>query len=79
MQERLHDIRIPALLVHGELDRISAVSVSHELDAALPDSALYVMPGLGHVPIVTAPADVARLIESRFAMQGTHFPSGGSR
>ena len=77
VQDHLRDIRIPALLVHGELDRIAAVSVSHELDAALPDSALYVMPGLGHVPIVTAPADVARLIESRFAALDTHPLSGG--
>ncbi|MBP6850131.1 MAG: alpha/beta hydrolase [Rhodoferax sp.] len=54
---------LPALLVHGDQDRIVPVQSSRELAAHLPRAELHVLPGLGHVPICTAPAQVAALVD----------------
>jgi pimeloyl-ACP methyl ester carboxylesterase len=54
---------LPALLVHGEQDRIVPVQSSRELAAHIPRAELHVLPGLGHVPICTAPAQVATLVD----------------
>ena len=57
---------MPSLLIHGTLDAIAPLQHSQELAKRLADCELHLMPGLGHVPILTAPAAVARLIEQRF-------------
>ncbi len=75
-QDRLAEIALPTLVVHGELDQISPVAASRKLAAGLPDAQLHVLPGLGHVPIVTAPAQVARLIRHRFAPDGVAATAG---
>ena len=54
---------LPALLVHGDQDRVVPVQSSRDLAARLPFAELQVLPGLGHVPICTAPAQVAALVE----------------
>jgi len=54
---------LPALLVHGDQDRVVPVQSSRDLAARLPLAELQVLPGLGHVPICTAPAQVAALME----------------
>lgn len=53
---------LPALLIHGDQDHIVPVQSSRLLAERLPNAKLHVLPGLGHVPIVTAPAEVAALI-----------------
>jgi pimeloyl-ACP methyl ester carboxylesterase len=65
-EDRLAEVRVPTLLIHGTKDYISPPAHSQELAKALPNAALELMPDLGHVPIATAPADVARLIAQRF-------------
>jgi pimeloyl-ACP methyl ester carboxylesterase len=67
--DHLRDIALPALVVHGELDVIVPPSSSRALADALPDARLHLLAGLGHVPILTAPALVAGLIRRRFAGQ----------
>lgn len=74
-QDRLAKLRIPTLLVHGTKDYISPPAHSQELAKALPDAELELMPELGHVPILTAPAEVARLIERRFDCASVRAPS----
>jgi pimeloyl-ACP methyl ester carboxylesterase len=59
----LESIRTPALLIHGERDRVIGVASSHRLARHLPASALHVLPGVGHVPQLETPGRVARLIE----------------
>ena len=54
---------LPALLVHGDLDRIVPVPRSRDLATRLAHAELQVLPGLGHVPICTAPAQVATLMD----------------
>ncbi len=55
---------LPALLIHGDQDSIVPVQSSRLLAARLPNAELHVLPGLGHVPIMTAPNEVAALIAS---------------
>lgn len=56
----------PALVIHGEHDRVIHRGVADDLAAALPRAELVVMRGVGHVPQLEAPRHTARLIE-RFA------------
>lgn len=66
VQDRLTELRLPVLVVHGTADVISAPADARRLAAGLPDAELQMLDGLGHVPIFTAPATVARLIDNRF-------------
>ncbi len=66
MQDRLTELRLPVLMVHGTADVISPPADARRLAAGLPDAELQLLDGLGHVPIFTAPATVARLIDTRF-------------
>lgn len=63
---RLEGIRVPALVIHGTLDRIVPADESRALAASLPDATLHLLEGLGHVPLVTAPQRIAALIDERF-------------
>lgn len=59
-------IRCPALVIHGEQDRIIDKRTAEDLTGALPRAELIVMRGVGHVPQLEAPRATARLVE-RFA------------
>jgi pimeloyl-ACP methyl ester carboxylesterase len=59
-------IRCPALVIHGEQDRIIDKRTSEDLTSALPRAELVMMRGVGHVPQLEAPRAVSRLVE-RFA------------
>ena len=63
LETQVQGIHMPVLLIHGADDRIVAPQSSRDLAALLPHADLQVMPGLGHVPIVTEPARVAALID----------------
>ena len=56
MRELLSRIRAPTLLVWGEEDARSPLSVAHELHAAIAGSRLAVIPGAGHLSNFDAPA-----------------------
>lgn len=66
VQERLAQVRLPVLVVHGTADAIVPADEARRLAAGLPDAELQLLDGLGHVPIFSAPATVARLIDGRF-------------
>jgi pimeloyl-ACP methyl ester carboxylesterase len=59
-------IECPALVIHGEQDRIIDKRTALDLTEALPRAELIVMRGVGHVPQLEAPRATARLVE-RFA------------
>jgi pimeloyl-ACP methyl ester carboxylesterase len=44
-RDLLPQIVVPTLLIWGELDERSPLSIAHELDAAIPDTELVVIPG----------------------------------
>jgi pimeloyl-ACP methyl ester carboxylesterase len=48
-------IEVPTLLLWGEVDQRSPVSVGEDLHAKIPDSKLVVMPGVGHQSNMEAP------------------------
>lgn len=49
LRDVLPRIDVPTLLIYGELDARSPVTVGEELHATIPGSELVVMPGVGHV------------------------------
>ena len=72
--EQLRKLNVPTLLIHGENDRIVPVQSARTLAQTLPNAELHVLPGLGHVPIATAPGQVARLIQefgTRLSLAGS--------
>lgn len=52
----LGDIRTPTLLIWGEEDARSPVSVAHQFQDSIPDAKLVMIPGAGHVSNLEAPA-----------------------
>ena len=62
--DALPHLTLPTLLLHGTQDRIVPVAASRQLAARLAQCDLHELPGLGHVPIVTAPGDMASRIDS---------------
>ncbi len=56
-------LALATLLIHGEKDRIVPVQSARTLAKTLLCAELHVLAGLGHVPIITAPAQVAALID----------------
>jgi pyruvate dehydrogenase E2 component (dihydrolipoamide acetyltransferase) len=59
-------IQKPALVIHGEQDRVIDKRVAEDLAGALPRAELIVMRGVGHAPQLEAPRHTARIVE-RFA------------
>jgi len=57
-------ITCPALVIHGEQDRIIAKRTSEDLARTLPRAELAILRGVGHVPQLEAPRAVTRLIEA---------------
>jgi pimeloyl-ACP methyl ester carboxylesterase len=60
----LRTITVPALVIHGEQDRIIHKRVAEDLVASLPVAELVVMRGVGHVPQLEAPRHTARLVDA---------------
>lgn len=52
----LGDIRIPTLLIWGDSDARSPLSVAHQFRDSIPGARLVVIPGAGHVSNLEAPA-----------------------
>jgi pimeloyl-ACP methyl ester carboxylesterase/putative sterol carrier protein len=64
---RIRRIRVPALVVWGEDDRLVPVRLAHRLARELPRAELLVLPRVGHVPQFEAPEETSGAI-LRFLM-----------
>ncbi|GAA3561025.1 alpha/beta fold hydrolase [Nonomuraea rosea] len=64
-------VTAPALLIHGERDRLVPVSASRALAKRHPSWQLIVMPGVGHIPQLEAPRETAAAILHWLGIQGT--------
>ncbi|AQZ63272.1 Possible alpha/beta hydrolase superfamily, slr1235 homolog [[Actinomadura] parvosata subsp. kistnae] len=58
-------VRVPALLVHGERDRLVPVAASRTLARAHPSWRLIVLDGVGHTPQLEAPQETADAVLRR--------------
>ncbi|MHB0876011.1 MAG: alpha/beta fold hydrolase [Anaerolineae bacterium] len=47
-RERLRQLRLPTVVVHGDADPLVPVENGRELAASIPDADLIVVPGMGH-------------------------------
>lgn len=54
-RDLLPQIAVPTLLIWGELDARSPVSIARQFEQAIPDSELVVIPGCGHVSNLEQP------------------------
>lgn len=58
-EKKIAGLRIPSLIVWGDHDRLVHPDGAAILHRLLPDSQVVVMPGIGHVPMIEAPAQTA--------------------
>ena len=63
LQAEVGALRAPALVLWGGADRVFDASGAAVLAGLLPGAKVEVLPGLGHLPMMEAPAEVA----SRYA------------
>jgi pimeloyl-ACP methyl ester carboxylesterase len=54
-RDLLPRIDAPTLLIWGELDERSPLTVAHQFDQAIPDAKLVVIPGAGHLSNLERP------------------------
>jgi pimeloyl-ACP methyl ester carboxylesterase len=59
LRDVLPRIDVPTLLLYGDADERSPVSVARSLHAAIPDSRLTIMAGLGHESFLESAATFA--------------------
>ena len=60
-------IQVPALVIHGEQDRVVPHHNGALLAQRLPQSKFVSLPGSGHLPFIEEPARVAQLIREHLA------------
>jgi pimeloyl-ACP methyl ester carboxylesterase len=60
--ERLHAIRTPTQIIHGDSDNLIAPSSAQHFKDAIPDSEVVMLPHVGHVPQEEAPEQSATAV-----------------
>ena len=60
LHERIGALQPALLVLWGQQDRVFDVSAADTLRGLLPAARIEVLPGLGHLPMMEAPADTAR-------------------
>jgi len=61
-RDLLPSIKVPTLLIWGESDKRSPISVAHQMHAAIPGSKLEIIMGTGHVSNLEAPAQFNEIV-----------------
>jgi len=60
----LADSSFPVLLVHGDADALIPVGLAREIQAKVPRARVVELPGLGHMPMMESPHQVADALKS---------------
>jgi pimeloyl-ACP methyl ester carboxylesterase len=63
-EEALAATHTPALVIGGELDRITPIAFSRRIAASLPDAELHVLEGAGHQLMLERPEQLADLLDA---------------
>lgn len=58
----LNQIRVPTMVVAGELDRILPVEEAKKFASQIPDAEFVVVPGAGHLPNLESPEEFAEIL-----------------
>lgn len=72
-------LRVPALVVVGELDPSTPVAAAEALQAAIPGAQLVVIPGAAHIPMVERPDEVTAAILEFLTPRDTAAAAAGAR
>jgi pimeloyl-ACP methyl ester carboxylesterase len=75
----LPTISIPTLLLYGEVDQRSPLSVARSMHAAIPDAELVVLPGVGHLANLEAPVDFNAAVRAFLARHSSSGAAPGER
>lgn len=59
-------IAAPTLVITGGCDQVNPPALGQAIAAAIPASRIEILPGIGHLPKVEAPAVTARLLRDHF-------------
>ncbi len=60
LHERIGLLQTPLLVLWGEQDRVFDASAAVTLRTLLPSAQIELLPGLGHLPMMEAPAETAQ-------------------
>jgi pimeloyl-ACP methyl ester carboxylesterase len=67
IMDRVHEIKLPALIICGELDVMTPVKYANYLGARMPNSKVVIVPGAGHFVLAEKPDVVNKAIEDFLA------------
>jgi len=59
---KLGALAMPTLLLWGENDRLTPLSMAHEFRNAIPNAELEVVPRCGHLPLIENPAAFSKAV-----------------
>lgn len=75
----LQDITVPTTVIAGELDIATPPSDQRLIADAIPDAALVVLPGSGHIPIAEAARGfLSTIVDHLTAVEGERLARGGA-
>jgi pimeloyl-ACP methyl ester carboxylesterase len=63
IHDRLAEINVPAMVIHGELDASIPLEIGRNLADGLPDAEFVIVPGAGHAANLSHPELVNPQIE----------------
>ena len=61
-------LRVPTVVIHGEKDAIVPIGEAQYMADILTNGKVHVIPGAGHIPTMTHPAEVAAIIDKAFVV-----------
>lgn len=53
---------IPVVLIHGDADELIPITRAHEIKSIVPAAHLYILPGVGHMPMMESPSQTAEAL-----------------